>query len=170
MKELQWHSFEKKIYIDASLEHIYLLWATQSGITSWFLRDAKYMTKDHIERPKDALIQKGDTYKWNWHNWDGEGTGEILEANGTDFLVFSFEGSKVSIKLEEKKGAIIVTLRQFEIPEDDASKLRVHFGCSNGWTFWLTNLKAYVEHGILLNETEKNLQEHELSGWVFVNM
>ena len=84
--------------------------------------------------------------------------------------MFTFDDSKVSVKLEEKHNVTIVTLTQFEIPEDDESKFRIHFGCSNGWTFWLTNLKAYLEHGILLNETEINLQENELSGYVFVNM
>ena len=30
----------------------------------------------------------------------------------------------------------------------------------NGWTFRLTNLKAYLEHGVLLNETEIDLREN----------
>ncbi len=59
---------------------------------------------------------------------------------------------------------------QFEIPIDEDSKLEVHCGCSNGWTFWLTNLKAFVEHGILLNETEINVKENVLAGYQFVNM
>jgi hypothetical protein len=109
-------------------------------------------------------------YTWYWHNWDGKEEGKILEANGVDFIEFYFSNSKVSVQLEEKHDIVIVTLKQFEIPEDDASKLQIHFGCSNGWTFWLTNLKAYVEHGILLNETEIDLSDHELSGYVFVNM
>jgi len=76
----------------------------------------------------------------------------------------------VSVHLEEKNHAVIVSLKQFNIPEDDESKLKIHFGCSNGWTFWLTNLKAYIEHGILLNETTINLKDNELAGYTFVNM
>ncbi len=76
----------------------------------------------------------------------------------------------VSVSFENHNNVVIVTLKQFEIPEDDESKLKIHFGCSNGWTFWLTNLKAYLEHGILLNETEIDLKGNELSGYLFVNM
>jgi len=170
MKNLQWHSFEKKIYIKAPIEKMYKLWASQGGITSWFLKTAEYKDQNGNKRNEEDLIQEGDSYTWTWHNWDGKAEGEIIQANGKDFIEFSFEGSKVSVKLEEKNNAVIVTLKQFEIPEDDESKLKIHFGCSNGWTFWLTNLKAFLEYGILLNETEFNLQENELSGYVFVNM
>ncbi|PNQ73340.1 hypothetical protein C1T31_07425 [Hanstruepera neustonica] len=170
MEKLQWHSFEKKIYIKSTVEKLYELWASEKGITSWFLSQAKFKDKNGNLKDKTEFVQNRDTYTWHWHNWDGEANGTILQANGKDYLEFTFEGSKVSIKLEEKNGVVIVILKQFEIPEDDESKLRIHFGCSNGWTFWLTNLKAFVEHGILLNETEINLKENELSGYVFVNM
>jgi hypothetical protein len=43
-------------------------------------------------------------------------------------------------------------------------------GCSNGWTFWLANLKAYLEHGILLHETEEDLRSYEHAAMIFVNM
>lgn len=170
MEKLQWHSFEKKIYIKSTVEKLYTLWATEKGITSWFLSNAKFTDKNGILRNDQQFIQLGDKYVWNWHNWDGKGEGTIINANGKDFLEFSFEASKVSISLEQKNEVVIVILKQFEIPEDDESKLRIHFGCSNGWTFWLTNLKAFVEHGILLNETSINLKENQLSGYVFVNM
>ena len=170
MGKLQWHSFEKKIYIKSTAKRLYPLWATEKGITSWFLSQAKFKDKSGALRNKQDFVQIGDTYTWHWHNWDGKAEGTITRANGKDFLEFTFEGSKVSVTLEEKNNVVIVSLKQFEIPEEDESKLRIHFGCSNGWTFWLTNLKAFVEYGILLNETEVNLKENELSGYVFVNM
>lgn len=170
MEKLQWHSFEKKIYIKSTVEKLYELWATGKGITSWFLSQATFKDKNGNLKDVTEFVQSEDTYTWHWHNWDGKAEGTITKANGKDFLEFTFEGSKVSISLEEKNNVVIVSLKQFEIPEDDESKLRIHFGCSNGWTFWLTNLKAFIEHGILLNETEINLKENELSGYVFVNM
>jgi hypothetical protein len=72
--------------------------------------------------------------------------------------------------LEDHGKAVLLTLRQFEIPTDEENKLNIHHGCSNGWTFWLANLKAYLEHGILLNETEFDLRDIPLSGFEFVNM
>jgi len=95
---------------------------------------------------------------------------EFILQNGKNYLEISFESSKVSIELQPKNNATLVILTQFEIPINDESKLKIYFGCSNGWTFWLTNLKAFVEHGILLNETKINLQENELAGYEFVNL
>ncbi len=170
MEKLEWNSFTKKIYINTSVEKLYNLWATQKGITSWFLKHAEYKSPSGQHRKPLEHIQKGDTYTWEWHNWDGKEEGKVLEANGKDYVEITFETSKVSVLLEKKNNVSIVTLTQFDIPTDDESKLRVHFGCSNGWTFWLANLKAYIEHGILLNETEINLKENELAGYQFVNM
>ncbi|WP_109298803.1 SRPBCC domain-containing protein [Aquimarina sp. AU474] len=169
MEKLQWNSFTKKIYILESTEKLYDLWATTEGITSWFLKHASYKNNGNIRKPSER-IQKGDTYTWQWHNWDGKEEGIVLEANGKDYIEISFESSKVSILLEKKNNVTIVILTQFDIPTDEESKLKVHFGCSNGWTFWLANLKAFVEHGILLNETEIDLRDNELSGYQFVNM
>ena len=78
--------------------------------------------------------------------------------------------SKVSVSLEVKDGAILLTLKEYEIPTDEKSKMDIYNGCSNGWTFWLANLKAYIEHGILLNETEFDLTSEPMAGHVFVNM
>ena len=171
MAALNFDSFTKKIYIKAPLAKLYWCWATEEGISSWFLSNAKYSTEDKNNRPPDAHIQAGDTYVWEWHNWDSQEKGAILRANGVDLIEFSFaEFSKVSVTLEDKGNAVLVTLKQYEIPTDDQNKLNIHHGCSNGWTFWLTNLKAYLEHGILLNEREFDLRGIPLAGFQFVNM
>ncbi|WP_353779467.1 SRPBCC domain-containing protein [Winogradskyella sp. 3972H.M.0a.05] len=170
MKELTWNAFEKKIYLKYPLEKLYWLWATKEGITSWFLSNAKYFDSLGEERSHEEYIKAGDSYSWFWHNWDGQEDGKVIEANGKDFLQFEFADSLLDINLEQEGDVVILTLKQHNIPTDNDSKLKIHFGCSNGWTFWLTNLKAYVEHGILLNETEIDLRNHELSGYVFVNM
>ncbi|MCK8522074.1 SRPBCC domain-containing protein [Aquimarina sp. D1M17] len=170
MNNLEWNSFTKKIYIHASVEELYPLWATSQGITSWFLKHAEYRDKHQKIRLPDEHIQENDTYLWQWHNWDGKEEGKVIIANGKDHIEISFESSKVSIQLSPKNTVTIITLTQYDIPTDDESKLKIHFGCSNGWTFWLANLKAYVEHGILLNEKEIDLTKNELAGYEFVNM
>lgn len=171
MENLVFDSFTKKIYLKANTEKLYWCWATTEGITSWFLRNAKYTSdKGEIRNPNEN-IQVGDSYIWEWHNWDGQEKGKVLQANGKNFLEISFAGDcKVSIAIEDKGNARLLTLKQYEIPTDEQNKLNIHYGCSNGWTFWLANLKAYLEHGILLNETEFDLREIPLSGYEFVNM
>ena len=171
MSTLSFDQFTKKIYIKTTLEKMYWCWGTAEGITSWFLSKAEYRAQDGTLRAKDAPIQAGDSYTWRWHNWDGEEKGQVLQTNGKDFIEISFaEVSKVSVHMEEQNGVVLLRLKQYEIPTDEKSKLNIHHGCSNGWTFWLANLKAYLEHGILLNETEVDLRNIPLAGYEFVNM
>lgn len=171
MEKPSFDSFTKKIYIKATLEKLYWSWATTEGIASWFLRSAQYISEGGQVRNPAEQIKPGDSYTWEWHNWDGQEKGRVLEANGKDFVEILFAPpSKVSVTLEDQGTAILLTLKQYEIPTDEDSMLNIHHGCSNGWTFWLTNLKAYLEHGILLNETEFDLRDIPLAGLQFVNM
>jgi len=171
MSQLSFDQFTKKIYIKTDLDKLYWCWATSEGITSWFLSKAEYRDPNGAIRGPGSYVQAGDSYTWGWHNWDEEEQGEVLQANGSDFIEISFaEVSKVSIELAQEEGAVLLTLRQYEIPTDEKSRLNIHHGCSNGWTFWLANLKAYLEHGILLNETELDLRNIPLAGFEFVNM
>jgi len=170
MKKLTWDSFTKKIHIKASMELLYQCWTTQDGICSWFLEDAIFERKQK-RIVADSYIQEGDLYTWKWHNWDGEEKGKIIKANGKDLIQFSFAGDAVvTVSLEQTSQAVLLSLTQSNIPLDEKSKLEIFYGCSNGWTFWLANLKAFLEHGILLNETEIDLRGFDLAGYEFVNM
>lgn len=169
MSELSFDRFTKKIYIKASIEKLYWCWATEDGLTSWFLREAKF-TREKFTVDYGEYTKPGDAYVWKWHNWDGQEEGKVTQANGKDFLQFTFADGLVDIHLEQVNEVVVVTLKQHQIPTDDDSKLKIHVGCSNGWTFWLTNLKAYLEHGILLNEKEQDLTTNKMAGWIFVNM
>jgi uncharacterized protein YndB with AHSA1/START domain len=170
MKTLTFDAFTKKIYIKAPVEKLYWCWATEEGIISWFLRSASYHAQGRKRNPSE-FIQPGDDYVWTWHNWDGQEQGKVIEANGKDTLVISFAGAcRVTLKLENKGNAALLTLTQSEIPTDENNKLKIHYGCSNGWTFWLANLKAHLEYGILLNEVEFDLTKEELAGYEYVNM
>jgi len=171
MKELTFNAFTKKIYIKAPIEKLYNCWATKAGIESWFLKNAEYHYGYGSRREADENIEVGDSYVWEWYNWNGQEKGNILQANGKNFIEFSFaEVSKVSVHLEDKGNAVLVTLQQYEIPTDEKSKMDIYTDCTNGWTFWLANLKAYLEHGVLLNEIEFDLTDEPMAGHVFVNM
>ncbi len=171
MSKLSFDSFTKKIYIKSSVEKLYWSWATTEGIASWFLKKATYTSTGGAVRSSKEPIQEGDAYIWEWHNWDGQEKGSVIQANNTNFLEISFaENCRVSVTMEDKGTACLLSLKQYNIPTDEESKLNIHHGCSNGWTFWLANLKCYLEHGILLNETEFDLRNVPLAGFQFVNM
>lgn len=170
MDALSWQSFTKKIFIKASVEQLFWCWTTEAGITSWFLKQAQFI-RSAQQLSTSTTIKKGDTYIWKWHNWDGTEDGKILDIQNNKSITFSFAGScQVKVTLEPHEDAVLVSLTQSKIPQDDKSKLEIFYGCSNGWTFWLANLKAYLEHGILLNETEIDLRNYSLAGFQFVNM
>ncbi|ETN97051.1 hypothetical protein P278_04770 [Zhouia amylolytica AD3] len=170
MKKLSFDQFTKRIYIKANLKKLYWCWATEEGITAWFLHTSIYSRNGNKLKPYE-FVEAGDNYTWKWHNWDGEENGHIIEANGIDKIVFSFAGEcEVEVTLKKSDGATLLTLTQSKIPLDEDNKLKIHYGCSNGWTFWLANLKAFLEYGIHLNETEIDLRNKDLAGYEFVNM
>lgn len=170
MKQLSWDSFTKKIHIKTGPTTLFKLWGTEKGITSWFLSNAEYIRDGSKIDPKET-VRPGDTYTWRWHNWDGKEEGKVLAIKENEYVKFTFAGENdLLVSFEQKETAVLLTLTQSNIPLDEKSKLEIFYGCSNGWTFWLANLKAYVEHGILLNEIEIDLRGKELAGYEFVNM
>ena len=81
MSALSFDSFTKKIYIKAPIEKLYSAWGTTSGICSWFLRNAVYLSPQGRQRKADEYIQAGDQYIWEWHNWNGQEKGEVLQIH-----------------------------------------------------------------------------------------
>jgi len=170
MEAIDWTAFTKKIKINTNLENVYKHWSTPELLCIWFLKEAIYTDPNGTIIKQDELFNTNDTYTWKWHNYDGEEKGKVLEANGKDTVIFSFAGdTQVKVSLTEKDNQVHLELIQSNIPTDDANKFRVHCGCSNGWTFWLANLKAYLEHGILLHETESNSTDDKMSCGEYVN-
>ena len=171
MVSLDFSSFDRKIFIRSEPETLYRAFATAEGLCSWFLEKAVFKDEKDIARSPTSLAQANDRYTWKWYNWDELETGRVTAADGRSVLEFEFAESKVRIQIGEKRNEnLLVHLRQFDIPTDQESKLQIHYGCSNGWTFWLANLKAWLEHGILLNETEIDLRADPRAGFDFVNI
>ncbi len=156
-----WSRFTKTIFIYTPIERVYMAWALPANLTQWFLEEAYYLTEAKLRRPDDEFIKKGDRHSWKWHNWELVESGRVLEANGKDQLAFTFgDGGNVHIWLEQKDKGTLLRLVQDQIPEDDHGKMNFYVGCSTAWTFWLTNLKAWLEHGITLNA--RGLSQGEL--------
>lgn len=164
MENINWSLFNKKIKINTSLKEVYKHWTTPEFLSIWFLKEAVYTGQNGIIKAQNKQLKTNDSYTWKWHNYDGEEKGIVKEANGRDTIIFSFAGNtNVKVLLQEKDNQVHLELIQSEIPTDDATKFKVHCGCSNGWTFWLANLKAYLEHGILLHETEVGGANNKIS-------
>ena len=160
MPDYDWTKFVLRIPVNAPVETIYHAVATKNGIESWFLRSAQYFSADKKPRKENEFIQKGDQYTWMWHGYDDETVehNDILEANGDDTVSFVFAGNCiVTVTIGMLDTETIVQLIQENIPTGEESKVNIHIGCMEGWTFYLANLKSVLEGGIDLRNRNMNI-------------
>jgi uncharacterized protein YndB with AHSA1/START domain len=151
-KPIDWTTFRKRIIIRKPMPAVYAAWAKPENLMEWFLEKAECKDANKTSRKPDEFVEKGDAFTWKWHNWDVEEKGKVLEANGTNSLSFTFgKGGNVHIKLKQALKGTEVVLIQDQIPTDEKSKKELFVGCATGWTFWMTNLKAWLEHDITLH-------------------
>ncbi|MFT5777439.1 MAG: hypothetical protein ACI837_000371 [Crocinitomicaceae bacterium] len=155
MDTFDWTQFAQKVAIKAEMQDIYNAWAKPNDIEKWFLETANYKNTKDQDVAKDQLVQAGDTYIWTWYLYDGNGTGEIKAANGTDHIQFTFADSIVEINLSQLDDHVIVDLTQKDIPTDNASKRGIRLGCHTGWSFFMIALKSFYENGIDLRNKDK---------------
>lgn len=158
-----WTSFTKRININAPIEKVYEKWATINGMESWFLRMCAYKKSDTEWYSAFDTVEAGTTFSWYWHGWSDDVVekGKIIEANGKDFLKFTFgqEGAEnmiCTIRIYIEENETICEILQENTPVDEKGKTHYHIGCSIGWTFYLANLKSILEGGIDLRN--KNIE------------
>jgi len=136
---------------NTDIRSLYEAWTTTEGLEKWFLRKADFYTIPKRLREPGEFILKEDLYEWYWHGYNDDvfEKGEILEANGTDSLKFTFSGnSVVSINLSSRNGVSIVELTQENIPLEDEPEKNLYIQCQKGWIFYLANLKSVIEGGV----------------------
>lgn len=151
MSNYDWSKFSLKINIQAPASAIYLSWTVPELLEKWFLRKAIFRYDEDLVRGFTEPIQTDDAYEWYWHGYDDATVekGKVMLANGVDQLQFSFTGGAlVTVDIGEVAGENIVMLTQENIPTNDHGKIHYHMGCQTGWTFYLTNLKSYLEGGL----------------------
>ena len=157
MKDFDWTSFTKRIAIKASNKEIYDAWTKTAELEKWFLEKATFYNSDKPLDP-NTNVAAGSVYEWIWYLYEDPMKGKVIQANGKDFLQFTFEGEcLVDIKLSEDQGYTIVELKHHNIPTDENSKKFIRLGCSHGWLFYLVNLKSIYEGGIDLRNKDERL-------------
>lgn len=154
-----WTSFKRQVFIKADCATVFKAWITAQGITSWFIAEADYKTVDGRERATDEPIEPGDHYFWRWHQ-DATSQGEILSVETNTRICFSFGDNEddiderviVTVSFHALDGETLIELQQDNMPNSDEGKLYWYTGCNMGWNFFMTNLKALLEHGADLRE------------------
>jgi uncharacterized protein YndB with AHSA1/START domain len=140
-KKFDWSQFTQSVAVAAPVEKVFKMWTDPVQLRSWFLADAK------------IDLKKGGNFEWKWHAGVKE-KGKVLSFKKPSKLSFTFAGSVCDVTFKKDKRGSLVTLRQHNIPVTEKGKFDVYLNCSCGWTFYLTNLKTYLEYGIDLRETK----------------
>jgi hypothetical protein len=148
-KPYDWSKFTEKIAVkNATPQEMYDWWSRAENLEKWFLKRADYL-RDGKAIPKNESCKTGDNYEWEWYGYDVMEEGEVLEANGKDLFKFTFaNGCTVTVKFDLFKDYTIITLTQENIPVTEEAKVSTHLGCSQGWQFYLCNIKSIAEGGI----------------------
>jgi len=155
--------FKKKVFIKTPPEQVFRAWATAEHIRQWFIAKADNIGPDGRPRQAAELVQPGDQYFWQWHQ-DLNASGTILEVVENQRLKFTF-GDKtpdseeqilvtVTLSASEDGGETLLELTQENMADTPAAQVGWHLGCNLGWSFFITNLKGWLEHGIDLRETD----------------
>lgn len=153
-----WSKFVLKINIKASVDAVYHAWTRPDELEKWFLRRAVFHDAHKKQLEYNAPYHPDHVYEWYWHGHDDKVVekGKVILANGIDKLQFSFTaGALVTVDIGEMMGETIVMLTQEKIPTDEHGRIHYHMDCKTGWTFYLANLKSYLEGGVDLRN--KNL-------------
>ena len=158
MENFDWTSFTKKIAIKSRMADIYNAFTKSNELERWFLEKASFFNSEGTVISKYINATDGVSYEWLWFLYPEVMKGTIKKANGKDFVQFSFEGEcLVDLSLSELNGYTLIELKQHQIPTDDHAKEFLRLGCSNGWTFYLANLKSVYEGGIDLRNKDEEL-------------
>lgn len=160
MTHHDWSRFLLRISVKADPKKIYDVWTTQTGLESWFLRQAVFIRPDGTLRSRTEYFQKGDHYEWRWHGYPDEVVErrEVIEANGLYLLSFRFSGDCiVTVRVVVEAGETLCELTQENIQPDEQSRINYYYGCSIGWTFYLANLKSVLEGGLDLRNKKMDL-------------
>ena len=156
----KWNSFMLRVGIRATEVDVYKAWTTQDGLERWFLRSAEFTDQHGRSRHIHDFVQPNDFYHWLWHGYPDDvfERNEVIDANGRNTFKFVFTGNcVVTVTLSHAFGETICTLTQEHIPLDVEPKTNLYLNCSNGWTFYLTNLKSILEGGLDLRNKNINL-------------
>jgi len=161
-----WTRFEKQVFIKASGQDVFNAWAIPNELIKWFIAEANYTINGQERRASTECIGPGDQYHWRWHQDLGT-TGTIREVIPNEQIRFTFGKQSpdsdvdvmVTVRVEELgDGYTKLSVVQENMADSDYGR-HYHLSCNLGWSFFMTNLKGLLEHGIDLRETHPDRVE-----------
>ena len=158
-----WTQFQREVFIQADLPTVFQAWAKPDEITKWFIASATVISANNRLRPNNQMVHSGDHYHWQWHQ-DLQTGGIVLDVVENERLQFTFGDKEpgsdekviVTVYFQDLGGTTSIVLKQENMPDNEQSHVHWHMGCNMGWSFFMTNLKALLEHGVDLRETDQD--------------
>lgn len=131
-----WTEFLLKVEINASPSRVYRAWTESKEVKRWFTYDG------FVEPRKNGTFRQAFV--------DGMAfDSTVLAVKKNSLFRFTFGSvEKVEVKIKKSGRKAECWLRQYDMRTTPDQKWMMHMGCRLGWTFFLTNLKAYLEHGV----------------------
>lgn len=143
-KKYDWTQFKLKIAINKSVATVFKAWTDDKIVSKWF-------TEKTIIEPR----RNGRIY-FEWLACDKMETKVISISKNKHFTFpFGTNGERVTVRFIKDGRGCICELHQYNMLTTEKSKWEMHKGCAEGWTFFLANLKSYLENGIDLRSHEK---------------
>lgn len=136
-KKYDWTQFTEKIEIAVSPQRVFRAWTNDKEIVKWFITEAKLEPK-----------RGGRFFMKFLTGVSADETVLAVKKNQSFTFSFGSDGETVAVTLKRTKSGCDCILRQYGMKDTPQSRINWHMGCRNGWVFFLTNLKAYLEHGI----------------------
>jgi len=132
-----WSQFKLRVFINKPVSKVFEAWTKDKIVSKWFTE------KTVIEPKKNGRIY----FEWL--------AGEKMEAkvisiskNRHFTFPFGNKGERVKVSFKKAGRGSVCELHQYNMKTSPESKWMMHRGCIQGWTFFLTNLKSYLENGI----------------------
>jgi len=153
-KKYDWSQFKLKVAISKSVATVFKAWTDDSVVSEWFTEKAV------IEPRKNGRIYS------EWLAGD-KMEAKVTSISRNSYFTFPFgnKGERVTVRFLKDGRRCICELRQYNMRTTPKSKWEMHRGCIQGWTFFLANLKSYLENGIDLRSHDPKKSYRQ----VFIN-
>jgi uncharacterized protein YndB with AHSA1/START domain len=146
-----------RVYVNAPMDRIYKSWATVAGLERWFAARARMLSPEGRDLGREGPAEEGGRYSWQWADGTRE-DGTFIEVDNSTLLKFTYgRDVLVTVKLMLTSKGVLVDAHQ-HAQRSDAENLALALDDSNGWTFYLANLKSVLEHGADLREARPDVE------------
>ena len=132
-----WSQFKLQILINKPVSKVFEAWTNDKLVSKWFTE------KTVIEPRKNGRLY------FEWVAGDKMEAKVISISKNRSFTFpFGNKGERVTVRFKKAGRGCVCEVHQYNMKTGSDSKWYMHKGCAQGWTFFMTNLKVYLEKGI----------------------